>query len=67
MLLLNLRVKKKQNLHLLILDINPNINTPNQYVKTYKIPWSEWNKTAGVTNTVTQDMMDGWEQYKTTD
>jgi hypothetical protein len=48
-------------------SINPNINTPGQYVTTYKIPWSEWNKTAGVTNTVTQDMMGGWEQYKVTD
>lgn len=48
-------------------SINPNINASNQYIATYEIPWNEWNRTAGTTNQITQDMMDSWEKYKVND
>jgi len=48
-------------------SINPKINAANQYTATYKIPWQEWNKATSGTNTITQSMIDRWEQFKVAD
>jgi hypothetical protein len=48
-------------------SINSRIDAPNQYTATYKIPWDQWNKATSGTNTITQSMMDGWEQFRVAD
>jgi len=48
-------------------SINSRIDAPNQYTATYKIPWDQWNKATSGTNTITQSMMDRWEQFRVAD
>jgi len=48
-------------------SLNTKIDAPNQYTATYNIPWQEWNTATKGTNTITQNMMDKWEQFKVAD
>lgn len=45
-------------------SLSGDINQKGVYVQDYKIPQDKWNTTIGTTTTVTQDMMDGFEDYK---
>jgi hypothetical protein len=48
-------------------SLNPSINAPDQYTATYKIPWDQWNTLTRGTTTITQNMMDKWEQFRVKD
>jgi len=48
-------------------SLNPSINAPDQYTATYKIPWDQWNTLTRGTTTITQNMMDKWEDFRVED